>query len=130
MIVMSIRTDKPGAELGIYDDQKQLAYDEWEAHRRLAETINKKIEEILNLLSISLKDVQGVVVYEGPGSFTGLRIGFSVANALAYGLKIPIVAAGGSEWINKGIKNLLAGQSDKIALPKYGAPPHITEPRK
>ena len=134
MIILVIRTDKPEAEIGIYDGDKQLAYIKWQAHRELAETIHKKIEEMLNKLSISLGDIKGLVVYKGPGSFTGLRIGLSVANALAYSLQVPIVTTNGKAWIEPGIKKLAAGHpstgGDKIAMPEYGAPVNITTPRK
>lgn len=130
MIILAIRTDKPEAELGVFDDGKELVYEKWEAHRQLAETINKKLKEILDKSSISRQQIGGIMIYEGPGSFTGLRIGFSVANALAMALGIPVVASAGPAWIKGGITRLQAGQNDRIALPEYGSPPHITARRK
>jgi hypothetical protein len=53
-----------------------------------------------------------------------------VANALAYAQNIPVVARQDPGWLEQGIKDLLAGQNDKIALPEYGAPAHITTPKK
>lgn len=129
MIILTIRTDKPEAELGIYRDQEQLAYDVWEAHRQLAETIHQHIDMLLSKVEINLEGIEGVVAYKGPGSFTGLRIGLSVANALAYGLQVPLVATG-DDWIEQGVKALLEGRSDKVALPEYGAPVHITQQKK
>ncbi len=69
MITLTMRTDKPEAEIGIYDNQKQLAYETWQAHRELAETIHKRLQKILNMLSISLEDVEGIICFKGPGSF-------------------------------------------------------------
>jgi tRNA threonylcarbamoyladenosine biosynthesis protein TsaB len=129
MIIITIRSDKPEAELGIYRDQKQLAYDVWQAHRQLAETIHQHIDALLKQANVNLEAVEGIVVYKGPGSFTGLRIGLSVANALAYGLQVPIIGAQ-DDWIEHGIEQLLAGKSDKVALPEYGAPVHITQQKK
>lgn len=129
MIILTIRTDKPEAELGLYKDNKQLAYEKWQAHRQLAETLHIKLRQLLALQGLTLQQIQGIMVYEGPGSFTGLRIGLSVANALAYSLNIPIVAES-DDWIDAGIKRLLAGKSDKVALPEYGQPANITSPRK
>ena len=37
-----------------------------------------------------LKTLQGIEVETGPGSFTGLRVGVSVANALGFSLRIPV----------------------------------------
>jgi tRNA threonylcarbamoyladenosine biosynthesis protein TsaB len=130
MTILTIRTDKPEAEVGIYKDHKRLDYKKWQAHRELAETIHDKLEEILNKSSISMDDLEGIVVFRGPGSFTGLRIGLSVANALAYSLQIPIVATSQDNWLEFGINNLKTGQNDKIAVPEYGAPARITTPRK
>lgn len=130
MIILTIRTDKPEAELGLYNDDKQLAYETWQAHRQLAETIHGKIKQLLQQNNLTLEQLQGVVAFKGPGSFTGLRIGLSVANALAYGLAIPIVAANGDDWIKQGTQLLQDGKNDKAAMPEYGAAAHITLPRK
>jgi tRNA threonylcarbamoyladenosine biosynthesis protein TsaB len=129
MVILTIRTDKPEAEVGLYEDQQQLAYEVWQAHRELSVTIHQKIKTILQEQDKRLEDVQGIVGFAGPGSFTGLRIGLTVANALAYGLHIPVVAAQ-DDWIEQGIARLMAGDRDKIALPEYGAPIHITQQKK
>lgn len=130
MMVLVIRTDKPEAEVGLFDNGQQLAYVTWPAHRLLAETLHKTIKETLDGQSKTWSDIQGIVVFEGPGSFTGLRIGHTVANALAYDLSVPIVATREEDWVVKGIERLHAGGQDGIALPFYGRDAHITVPRK
>jgi tRNA threonylcarbamoyladenosine biosynthesis protein TsaB len=129
MIILTIRTDKPESEIGLYEDETQLAYETWEAHRQLAETIHNKIQTLLESNSKKLKDIQGIIVYKGPGSFTGLRIGISVANALAYSLDVPIIGVTGA-WIEEGIVRIKAGENDKAVVPEYGAPVHVTTPKK
>lgn len=130
MLVLTIRTDKPEAEIRLFEDQSQLTELVWQAHRELGTTIHRQIQALLASCNKQLSDVDGIVAYEGPGSFTGLRIGLSVANALADGLSKPIVAAGTEDWQQQGIERLLAGQTDTIALPKYGAPVTITVQKK
>lgn len=130
MKILALRTDRPQAEIYIYEDKDKLAEAKWKAHLKLAETLNAKIQEILNKSSISYDDLDGIAAFQGPGSFTGLRIGLSVANALAYGLDIPIAAAGGADWRTAAITKLLNGQSEKIAVPEYGSPVHVTKPKK
>lgn len=129
MMILTVRTDKPEAELGLYEDERQLAYYVWEAHRRLAETIHSRLSELLAEQGKELHDIEAIVVYKGPGSFTGLRIGISATNALAYGLGVPIVGATGA-WIEDGIARLMAGESDTVVLPEYGQDPHVTKQKK
>ena len=130
MIILTIRTESPNAELGLYNGDEQLAYDTWPAHRQLAETIHTRIKELLSNQDRDLHDIEGVVIFKGPGSFTGLRIGLSVANALAYTFDIPIVSTQGDDWLKLGLKKLQTGVNDQLALPEYGSLPHVTLPRK
>ncbi len=130
MLVLTLRTDNPQAEIGLFEDGKQLVYETWEAHRQLAETLHTKLAEMLAEQSKQWSDIEGVVAYEGPGSFTGLRIGLSVANALAASYQLPVVGATGDTWIQEGSNLLIDGSKNTVVLPEYGAPVHITQPKK
>lgn len=129
MIILSLRTDKVEAEIGLFDGNNKLAYITWEAHRTLAETLHSKINEMLQSQSLRLADVTGVIVYEGPGSFTGLRIGVSVANSIAYSNSIPIVSATGDTWIKRALQKIQKNNTRIMIVPNYGMPPHITAPK-
>jgi tRNA threonylcarbamoyladenosine biosynthesis protein TsaB len=129
MLILSIKTDNPEAEIGLFDNNNRLDYQTWTAHRELSITIHTKISDLLKHSDKTLGDLEGIVIFKGPGSFTGLRIGFSVANALADSLDIPIVATSGTGWLERGQAELEGGHNDRIALPEYGAPVHITEPK-
>ena len=130
MIILTIRTDNPEAELGLYDDNTKLGYEIWSAHRELSETIFSKIEGILKAQSKSWDDIEGIVCFKGPGSFTGLRIGLTVGNALAASQSIPIVSEGNETWLETGIARIQQGDNEKIAVPDYGREARITTPRK
>ncbi len=130
MIILVLRTDGPVAEMGVFNNTKQMAYEVWEAHLKLAETIHLKMKEISAAADISLEDLGGIVVFHGPGSFTGLRIGISVANALATSLEIPVVGSGGDDWVRSGIVLLQHGKNDRIVQPEYGAAVRTTTQKK
>lgn len=132
MLTLAIRTDKPEAELHFFNGDNKLAELKWTAHRKLAETVNQKINELLSLQGLSLQDLENggrIAVYSGPGSFTGLRIGVSVANALGYGLNIPIVAGTGEKWLEQCLNNKTVKDFVPIQI-EYGNEPHITEQKK
>ncbi len=48
------------------------------------------INQILKKNNITFKDLKSVEIETGPGSFTGLRVGAAVANALGFALNIPV----------------------------------------
>jgi tRNA threonylcarbamoyladenosine biosynthesis protein TsaB len=130
MILLTIRTDTPTAEIGLFDDNRQLAHDTWHAHHELAATIQLRIADMLWLQQKTLQDIEGIICFAGPGSFTGLRIGLTVGNTMAYALRVPIVAMMENDWIEQGVAKLRQGRTDALALPHYGAPVHITTPKR
>jgi tRNA threonylcarbamoyladenosine biosynthesis protein TsaB len=130
MLILALRTDKPESEIGLYEDGVQLVYTQWQAHRQLAETIHQKIQEVFASQGKALPDIDAVVVYKGPGSFTGLRIGLSVANALALSYEIPIIGATGEGWREEALARLAAGEAGNYVVPEYGADVHITAQKK
>ncbi|WP_343618675.1 tRNA (adenosine(37)-N6)-threonylcarbamoyltransferase complex dimerization subunit type 1 TsaB [Flavobacterium sp.] len=57
-----------------------------------AEKLHVFIEEVIAESGISVQDLNAVAVSQGPGSYTGLRIGVSAAKGLCYALNIPLIA--------------------------------------
>jgi tRNA threonylcarbamoyladenosine biosynthesis protein TsaB len=130
-VILAIRTDKPEAEISLYNNKNKIDTVVWHAHRELSNTILLKIDELLSANNVKKNELTGICIYEGPGSFTGLRIGFGIANALSYALNIPVAAAAGDNWIADSLSNLInqAGYSQSV-FPEYGGQAHITQPRK
>lgn len=60
--------------------------------RQHAAKILALVHEVLTSATIALTDVSGIVVSDGPGSFTGLRIGWALAKGLAHERQLPLVA--------------------------------------
>ncbi len=55
-----------------------------------AQTVLPLIEELMKEHAIDPSDISGILVYAGPGSFTGLRVGATIANTLGFLLHIPV----------------------------------------
>ncbi|MBR4637926.1 MAG: tRNA (adenosine(37)-N6)-threonylcarbamoyltransferase complex dimerization subunit type 1 TsaB [Bacteroidales bacterium] len=70
------------------------------------------VEEALKQGGCTVKDLDGVAVSVGPGSYTGLRIGVSTAKGIAYTAGIPVMAIGTLEGIAQGAKASWTGSDD------------------
>jgi tRNA threonylcarbamoyladenosine biosynthesis protein TsaB len=57
-----------------------------------AERLHVFIEEIIIEAGITFQDISAIAVSQGPGSYTGLRIGVSAAKGLCFALNIPLIA--------------------------------------
>lgn len=124
-MIILLDTSTATCFLTVVDDEVWQDF-EWQAGRTLARGLLKFLEEKTG----DLHNISGIGVMKGPGSFTGLRIGLTVANTLADSLNIPIAGAMGEDWRETALKKLRAGKNEKIVMPEYGAAAHITAPRK
>lgn len=88
-IILYINTsDNKKIEVAILADGKKIsktAENNWTSQMLLP-----LIEDLLKANKIELNDLTEIKVHTGPGSYTGLRVGVTVANTLSYLLKIPI----------------------------------------
>jgi tRNA threonylcarbamoyladenosine biosynthesis protein TsaB len=60
--------------------------------RQHAARIVPLVDDVLAQAELSVQDIAGIVVGDGPGSFTGLRIGWAVAKGLVQGRQLPLIA--------------------------------------
>lgn len=100
------------AKDGITLNCKQLA-EEGYSH---AEKLHVFIEQVLLETNLSFKDLSAIAVSQGPGSYTGLRIGVSAAKGLCFALDIPLIAVDTLE-----VLALQAKGSNGIVIPMIDA---------
>jgi tRNA threonylcarbamoyladenosine biosynthesis protein TsaB len=128
-MILLLDTSTPECRLTLVDGDWRHET-KWEANRELAKGLLAFIQSQLAGQQKSWNDLTGVGVFKGPGSFTGLRIGVTVLNTVAYAQNIPIVGETGEDWQKRAVQRLLNEESDKIVLPEYGGEANITQPRK
>jgi tRNA threonylcarbamoyladenosine biosynthesis protein TsaB len=124
-MIIGLDTSTPVCRLYVHEGDSWQSH-EWEAGRGLAKGLLGYLEEHLR----ALQAITGIIVFQGPGSYTGLRIGLTVMNTIASAQHIPIIGVTGEDWLSNGFARLSAGENDQLVMPEYGGEPHITTPRK
>lgn len=128
MIVL-INSSSPECKITFIDgDSRQDNI--WQSDRALAKGLLSYLSKLLIKNDKTWKDISAIGVFEGPGSFTGLRIGLTVMNTIADAEAIPIVGCRGDKWQDEVLAKLKAGKNEKIVLPFYGRGANITVARK
>jgi tRNA threonylcarbamoyladenosine biosynthesis protein TsaB len=128
-MILLIDTSTPICKLTFIDgDWRQD--NEWQADRTLAKDLLGYLDRMLRKYNKTWSDITAIGVFEGPGSFTGLRIGLTVMNTIADAQAIPIVGGRCGDWQDEVLVKLQAGKNEKIIRPFYGSDAHITISKK
>lgn len=91
--ILNIETATKNCSVALAKDGKTILCKEIaEEGYSHAERLHVFIEEIISEAEIQFKDLVAIAVSQGPGSYTGLRIGVSAAKGLCYALGIPLIA--------------------------------------
>ena len=89
-----------------------------------AERLHVFIDEIISEAGIQMKDLVAIAVSQGPGSYTGLRIGVSAAKGLCYALSIPLIAVDTLQTLASRVKvadGLIVPMIDARRMEVYSA---------
>ena len=89
-----------------------------------SQTLLPMVAEIFSRTGVEAKDLDGIAVSAGPGSFTGLRIGASTAKGLALGYGIPLIEVSTLEGLYRNVSDL-SGFSDISVNPSVNDTDHV-----
>lgn len=78
--------------VGLAKDNKVIDYIIYEAWQKQSEYMINEINNIFTRNNIDPKEINGIIVTKGPGSYTGLRIALTIAKMYGYILNIPVYA--------------------------------------
>lgn len=106
------------------DDGRNIESQKWLWQKDTATEVLENIQKLLKKRHKKIEDIRAIIVNQGPGSYTGTRVGITIANTLGWALRIPVSGytnenlADIARKISKKIKN---GQlpSDHFPTPKY-----------
>jgi tRNA threonylcarbamoyladenosine biosynthesis protein TsaB len=103
-LILNLETATKNCSVTLAKDGKTIACKEIAAQNfSHAEKLHVFIEEILSENNIQFSDLNAIAVSQGPGSYTGLRIGVSSAKGLCYALNIPLIAVDTLQLLAKQI---------------------------
>ena len=89
MLILAFETSAKAASVALMDGQKLLGESYQNTGLTHSQTLMVMAEDLLKQCGKTVNDVTAVAVAEGPGSFTGVRIGAAAAKGFAWGREIP-----------------------------------------
>ncbi|MBM3426699.1 MAG: tRNA (adenosine(37)-N6)-threonylcarbamoyltransferase complex dimerization subunit type 1 TsaB [Bacteroidetes bacterium] len=106
--ILSIETSTSLCSVALHDRGQLCALAEIQEPGAHAEKLLQLVDGALEQAGISFGNLDAIAVSQGPGSYTGLRIGVSTAKGIAYGMEIPLIgintlqAMAASQPVNQG----------------------------
>lgn len=103
-LILNIETATKNCSVGLSKNGEVLLVKEVaEQNFSHAEKLHVFIEEVFAETNLKLSDLSAIAVSQGPGSYTGLRIGVSAVKGLCYALSVPLIAVDTLEVIARKI---------------------------
>ena len=120
--ILHIETSTEICSVALSLDNQCISIRENTEGRSHATMLTPFIEEILTETGITINNLNAVSISEGPGSYTGLRIGLSTAKGLCYGAGIPLLAVSTLLAMSKGLADQYPGiEKDALLCPMIDA---------
>jgi tRNA threonylcarbamoyladenosine biosynthesis protein TsaB len=121
MAFLCIETATPVCSVALADEQKEICSLRHAEEQSHSVALTLLIEKAFAESELKWADLQAVVLSLGPGSYTGLRIGTSVAKGIAYARKIPVIGINTLESMAWGFKNLQNTEANDLLVPMLDA---------
>jgi tRNA threonylcarbamoyladenosine biosynthesis protein TsaB len=119
-VLLTIETSTPACSVALQvDDRLVSRYSE--VPRSHTQLVMSMVDEVLSEAQVKINQVDAIGVTVGPGSFTGLRIGFATVQGLAFAADLPVVAISSLQAIVATYKRVAEVNSDSILLPLIDA---------
>lgn len=140
MLVLGIDTATPQVGCAIGGHEGVLASFHSARDRRHAEMLVPAIDFVRRAARVELDEIGAIAIDNGPGLFTGLRVGVSTAKAMASALRVPVVCVSSLDllafpvrWTNRVIASVVDARRGEVFFAFYRQVPggiqRLSEPR-
>lgn len=126
MKILGIDTSSMATSICVIEDNKLICEYTVNTKKTHSQKLMPMIENMLNISDININEIDLIAICEGPGSFTGLRIGMSTVKAIAHTNNLPIISvnslevlAGNMNLCDKNICSILDAQRTQVYYGKY-----------
>ena len=109
-MILCLETATPVCSVALNSACCTLAMRETEGQNAHSEKITNFIHEVMEEAKIDYPQLDAVAVSQGPGSYTGLRIGVSTAKGICYAADLPLMSIDTLEAMAYGMKDKLGSQ--------------------
>ncbi len=103
MLIIGLDTTSQSGSVSLINENKILGECLFNVGPRHSENVVSSLEWLLDTLNIEKREIEAVAVSIGPGSFTSIRVGVTIAKSLAYSMKIKIVGVSSLEVLAMNI---------------------------
>ncbi|MDW7695115.1 tRNA (adenosine(37)-N6)-threonylcarbamoyltransferase complex dimerization subunit type 1 TsaB [Flammeovirgaceae bacterium SG7u.111] len=93
-MILSIETSTPVCSVALHEKGELVSYMELRVGQSHSGQLTMMVDNILERAAVSYEKIEAVAVSEGPGSYTGLRIGVSTAKGICYANELPLLNVG------------------------------------
>ena len=120
-MILSIETSADFCSAAISNGEEIIASCLIDQPRAQSSRLAPAIDEMLKGAGLSVKDCKAVAVSSGPGSYTGLRVGVSLAKGLCFGAGIPLIGVGTLDLVASQALELYQGERPDFIVPMIDA---------
>lgn len=121
-LILNIETATEICSVCLSKDGRLLSIRETNEEKSHAAQTALFIDELLKEFQISAKDLDAVAISMGPGSYTGLRIGVSLAKGICYAASIPLIAINSLESLANQLLASLKQNQHFLSEPSFLVP--------
>jgi tRNA threonylcarbamoyladenosine biosynthesis protein TsaB len=122
-LILSLETSSPVCSVALHQltDSSLVGQTELRLEKSHSSHLSVLVSQLLENSQHTLQDIAAVAVSDGPGSYTGLRIGAAAAKGLCYALDIPLIAVSTLQALARQVAVVTASVENVLFCPMLDA---------
>lgn len=113
--ILSIDTSTPACSIAVHLEGKLIGSQKYNLGKSHSSLLPGIIDQLLRNIGIQITELKATAICSGPGSYTGLRIGASIAKGICYSLDIPMIAVNSLQLITDAVFRIY-GEEVTVAI--------------